>query len=254
VHVARAGGSVSLPGTPWPTFLTQALAYRGHLEAAYAAAGGAVDLVAQLAPLGGVPPEAARSIHRSWLQDPPLTEVPSPAPHGFNTTLFTALPWWAEQRDTTALVRFDAVLQAAEPRAVMDVRPWLRYGRAAAAAYLSLARADTSRAVEQFRALPDTVCSCPYDRITAAQLLLSHGLAQEARRKFAGQSPGFMSPTEGFWRLARGRTFEAVGERDSAIVDYDFVAKLWQRADSALQPYVSEAKNALARLTTEAVR
>jgi hypothetical protein len=168
--------------------------------------------------------------------------------------LFTALPWWAAQRDTASLARFDTVLQVAEPRAVMDVRPWLRYGRAAAAAYLSLARADTARALEQFRALPDTVCSCPYDRITAAQLFLTRGLAEQARRKFAGQSPGFMSPTEGFWRLARGRAFEAVGERDSAIVDYDFVATLWQRADSALQPYVSEAKSALARLTAETVR
>ena len=134
------------------------------------------------------------------------------------------------------------------------MKPWLSYGRAAAAAYLSLARADTSRAVEQFRALPDTVCSCPYDRITAAQLFLNRGLAEDARHKFAGQSPGFMSPPEGFWRLARARAFEAVGQRDSAIVDYDFVVKLWQHADSALQPYMSEAKSALARLTAEPAR
>ena len=254
VRVARAGGRRSRDSGPWPTFLTVALAYRGHLEAAYAATGGAVDLVAQLAPLGGVPPDAARSIYRSWLQDPPLTEESSPAPQGFNAVLFTALPWWAAQRDTVSLARFGAVLRAAEPRAVMDVKPWLSYGRAAAAAYLSLARADTSRAVEQFRALPDTVCSCPYDRITAAQLFLNRGLAEDARHKFAGQSPGFMSPPEGFWRLARARAFEAVGQRDSAIVDYDFVVKLWQRADSALQPYVSEAKSALARLTAEPAR
>jgi hypothetical protein len=251
VRAARAGGSMARAGIPWPMFRTLALAHRGHLEAAYAATGGAQDLVAQLAPLGGVPPEAARSIYRSWLEDPPFTEAPSPAPQGFNTTLLTALPWWAEQRDTVSLARFGAVLEAAERRAVSDVKPWLRYGRAAAAAYLSLARADTTHAVEQFRALPDTVCSCPYDRITAAQLFLTRGLAEEARRKFAGQSPAFMSPTEGFWRLARGRTFEAVGERDSAIVDYGFVVKLWQRADSALQPYVREAKGALARLTGE---
>jgi len=254
VRVARAGASRSRASGPWPMFLTLSLAHRGHLEAAYAAAGGAEDLVAPLAPLGGVPPEAARSIFRSWLQEPPLAEEGNPSPEGFNAVLFTALPWWAAQRDTASLARFGAVLQAAEPRAVSDVRPWLSYGRAAAAAYLSLARADTTRAVEQFRALPDTVCSCPYDRITAAQLFLNRGLAQEARRKFAGQSPGFMSPTEGFWRLARGRTFEAVGELDSAIVDYGFVVKLWQRADPALQPYVSEAKSALARLTAEPVR
>jgi len=254
VRVARAGGSRSRASGPWSTFLTLSLAHRGHLEAAYAAAGGADGLVAPLAPLGGVPPEAARSIFRSWLQDPPLAEEGNPAPEGFNAVLFTALPWWAEQRDTASLARFGAVLQAAEPRAVSDVKPWLSYGRAAAAAYLSLARADTTRAGEQFRALPDTICSCPYDRITAVQLFLTRGLAQEARRKFAGQSPAMISPTEGFWRLARGRTFEAVGERDSAMADYGFVVKLWQRGDPALQPYVSEAKGALARLTAEPVR
>jgi hypothetical protein len=131
------------------------------------------------------------------------------------------------------------------------VRPWLRYGGAAAEAYLSLARTDTTRAVEQFRALPDTVCSCPYDRIVAAQLLLDRGLDREALHKFADQDPGFQFPGEGLWRLMRGRAFEAAGERDSAMADYGFVVDLWQRADPELQPYVSEAKSALARLTAE---
>jgi len=252
VLVARAGEGAS--GTRWTMFLTQSLAYRGHLGAAYAAAGGADDLVAAFAPLGGVPQEAARSIFRAWLQDPPLSEAGRPAPQGFNSVLFAALPWWAAQHDTVSLARFDAVLQAAERRAVADVKPWLGYGRAAAAAFLSLARADSSRAVAQFRALPDTICPCPYDRVAAARLFLARGLIQDARREFAGQSPRFQSPAEGIWRLARGRTFEAAGERDRAIADYEFVVKLWQRADAELQPYVSEARRGLARLTAEPAR
>jgi tRNA A-37 threonylcarbamoyl transferase component Bud32/tetratricopeptide (TPR) repeat protein len=251
VRVARAGTAVSSSGNFWPTLLVASFAYRGHLQEAYAVADGAAELVAPLAPLGGVPPAVASQIFRAWLDDPPFAEAPSPQPHGFNTTLFTALPWWASQRDTASLARFADVLEAAEPRAVADVKPWLRYGRDAATAYLSLARADTTRAVEQFRALPDTICSCPYDRIVAADLLMARGLASEALHKFAGQDPSFLFPGEGLWRLTRGRAFEAVGERDSALGDYAYVVALWQRADQELQPYVSEAKDALARLTAE---
>jgi len=251
VRVARAGTAAPPSGSLGPPLLVASLAYRGHLEAAYAAAGDDTNSVAQLVPLGGVPREAARAFFHSWLQDPPYAEPPNPGPHGFNTVLFAALPWWASQRDTASLARFARVLEAAEPRAVIDVRPWLRYGGAAAAAYLSLARADTTRAIEQFRALPDTICSCPYDRIVAADLLMSRGLSSEALQKFAGQDPGFLFPGEGLWRLTRGRAFEAVGKRDSALVDYGYLVALWGRADPELQSYVSEAKDALTRLTAE---
>jgi len=251
VRVARAGTAASLSGGYWPRFLVAALAYRGRLEEAYTVADGAVDLVAPLAPLGGVPPDVAGQIFRAWLEDPLFAEAPSPQPHGFNTALFTALPWWASRRDTASLALFADVLEAAEPRAVTDVRPWLRYGRDATTAYLSLARADTTRAVEQFLALPDTICSCPYDRMVAADLLLGRGLNRDALQKLAGQDPGFQFPGEGLWRLMRGRAFEAVGEGDSALVDYGYVVALWQRADPELQTYVSEAKEALARLTAE---
>jgi hypothetical protein len=61
----------------------------------------------------------------------------------------------------------------------------------------------------------------------------------------------FLFPAEGLWRLVRGRAFEALGKRDSALADYGFVVDLWRRADPGLQPFVSEAKNAVARLTAE---
>jgi len=240
--------SIRLPAA---SQLSRSLAYRGHLEAGYAAAGRDVAAVAQLAPLGGVPADTAGSIYRRWLQDPPLAEAQTPAPSGFNDVLFTALPWWASHGDTASLSRFAVVLQAAQARSVMDVRPWLRYGQAAAAAYHSLARGDTASAVEQFLALPDSVCSCPYDRIVAAQLLLARGQHREALHQFTGQRTSFLFPAEGLWKLVRGRAYEAVGERDRAAGDYQFVVNLWRRADPELQPYVSEAKTALARLTAE---
>jgi len=50
-----------------------------------------------------------------------------------------------------------------------------------------------------------------------------------------------------FWR-ARAR--DAVGQGDSALADYGYVARLWRRADPVLQPYVQEAERAIARLST----
>ena len=49
--------------------------------------------------------------------------------------------------------------------------------------------------------------------------------------------------------LELGRVAERLGEREKAIESYRFVTEAWRRADSELlQPYVSEARAALARL------
>jgi hypothetical protein len=44
-----------------------------------------------------------------------------------------------------------------------------------------------------------------------------------------------------------GRVAERLGERENAIESYRFVREAWRRADPELQPYVSEAREALAR-------
>ena len=48
--------------------------------------------------------------------------------------------------------------------------------------------------------------------------------------------------------LERGRVAERLGEREKAIESYRFVTEAWRRADPELQPYVGEAREALARL------
>jgi hypothetical protein len=48
--------------------------------------------------------------------------------------------------------------------------------------------------------------------------------------------------------LERGRVAERLGEREKAIESYRFVTEAWRRPDPELQPYVSEAREALARL------
>ena len=55
-------------------------------------------------------------------------------------------------------------------------------------------------------------------------------------------------PSETSWALERARVNERLGNRDKAIQNYAFVARVWARADSALQPVVAEARAALRRL------
>jgi hypothetical protein len=48
--------------------------------------------------------------------------------------------------------------------------------------------------------------------------------------------------------LELGRVAERLGEREKAIESYRFVTEAWRRPDPELQPYVSEAREALTRL------
>jgi len=228
--------------------LSASLAYRGHLKTAYSSGGTEYARVHEMAALGGVPDSVARAEFQRWLDNPQFEEPPSPAPDGFNTALFNALPWWAQQRDTASLRTF-ALLMAASERAVpTDRRHWLAYGRHAAEGYLALARGDTAGAVARFASLPDTICSCLYDRIIKAQLLLGRGDAQAAMAAFDGQSLGWQDPAAGLWYLQRARAAEAVKQTERARADYQRVVDLWRHADPELQPYVTEAKVALSRL------
>jgi hypothetical protein len=51
--------------------------------------------------------------------------------------------------------------------------------------------------------------------------------------------------------LALGRTYEAADKPDSAALAYGRFVRLWDKADPELQSRVSEAREALARLTAE---
>ena len=51
--------------------------------------------------------------------------------------------------------------------------------------------------------------------------------------------------------LALGRTYEAADKPDSAALAYGRFLRLWDKADPELQGRVSEAREALARLTAE---
>jgi hypothetical protein len=129
-----------------------------------------------------------------------------------------------------------------------------RYRGAAAAAYLTLLRGDSTRAEQLLRAIPDSLCAvntCFYEKVTLARLLAARGELRGARElldrwRWGGGGALFVLAT-----LERGRLAERLGDRSAAIADYQYVAAIWRQADPELQRYVSEARVGIGRLTAE---
>jgi hypothetical protein len=123
-----------------------------------------------------------------------------------------------------------------------------------ATGYLALARGDSTEALRLLESIPDTLCmaaSCFHARLTLARLLAARGEDRRAhdlldRWRWSTDGPLFTIAT-----LELGRVAERLGQREQAIESYRFVTHVWQRADPELQPYVTEAREALARLTRE---
>jgi hypothetical protein len=68
----------------------------------------------------------------------------------------------------------------------------------------------------------------------------------EPRRGDAHRNNGglFSGARPGGFRIA-----ERLGEREKATESYEFVTEVWHRADPELEPYVTEARVGLERLT-----
>jgi hypothetical protein len=92
------------------------------------------------------------------------------------------------------------------------------------------------------------------DRLTLAQLLIEARRDQEAWRILQADHPiQTLSPTPTvvLWYLLRGRVAERIGEREQAIYAYQWVTGMWRKPDPELQPYVTEAREGIVRLTGE---
>src|SRR3989442_510945 len=231
--------------------LTNALAHRGHLREAFAVGGTRFPAeFAQIALLGGVPPESARATFAGWLGE----ALPRQFSFDLLAPRLTALPWWAARGDTSSLQafvrRWRAIAGAAGPN--VELRLWALYGAASGQAYVALVRHDTADALRQFVGLPDSVCPCLPDRIVTAQLLEAHSKRSEAADVLERSWPmDWLDPAEGLWRLERGRVAERLGQHDKAVQEYRYVVDLWRTADPEPRPEVEEANAALKRLAGE---
>jgi serine/threonine-protein kinase len=219
---------------------------RGHLARAQPFMRGldTTWLYADAALIGAVPPDSAAAVFRRRLAGP------------VDQRLVAAFPWWAGRRDTASLkvaaTRADsAVRLGADP----TERSRGRYAAGSAAAYLALARRDTTAALEHLIQLqPDGCPGCYLDRLTLAQLLTAQGHDQEAWAIVSADHPSFTLspfPTAVLWVLLRGRVAERLGDRATAVRSYGWVAGMWRKPDAVLQPYAAEARAGLERLSSE---
>jgi serine/threonine-protein kinase len=250
IAVARAMVNAPPGNARWLTLdarkrrLSGALLYRGHVgEAAtmlFDTPGGPAPHLVEAALLSPRPPDSAGPVFRRWLDQAAVPAV-------------TSLPWWLARRDSTAIRKLQRTgdsMAGSSPDGAARARAV--YASLAASAYLTLLRGDTTAAIGQLEALPDSLCPfCYFQRLTLAQLLSARG---EDRKAFQLMDAGLMdilTPSEVFWTLERARVAERLGERETAARDYQYVADVWRKADPQLQPYVEEAREGLMRVTGE---
>ncbi|HET6577344.1 MAG TPA: hypothetical protein VFG66_03430, partial [Gemmatimonadales bacterium] len=245
----------------WPQYLATGLAFRGHLRAA---AGADRRLLADpeaspwswlydpfpsLSLFGVIPDSVAGAAFRRSLE-------PGEPWEPFTPRHFRGLPWWLARRDTASLARFTArAAGVAREAKSASVAGRARLLGALAGAYLTLARHDSAAALLQLESIPDSLCSagkfsCFYGNLTLARLLAARSEYRAAgdlleRWWWQGFPDG---PMLILALLERGRIAERLGEREKAVESYRFVADAWRRADPELQPYVTEAREGLARL------
>ncbi len=221
------------------------LAHRGHWREAYVTGGPPIHFFVGLL-LGGAPADSAGA----WFG----SSAPS-FQNYFQVDRFLnfALPWWATQKDIAALRSTARRGEVIAGRATRNTegRLWGLYQAGAARAFLALARGDSADALRQLAALPDTVCDCLMHRVIAARLLEGEGRLAAADSQLARAHPAVLDLADGYWSLERGRVAERVERIAEAVRDYRYVAALWRHADPELQPYVQEARAALARLGAE---
>jgi hypothetical protein len=227
--------------------LALAHAYRGHLLDAYRDVGTQNPfLYADIAVLGGVARDSSDLVLAQLLQSP-------------NQAGPWTIAWAAARRDTAALLQLDQRLKGAIGQLPPNVPPIAKeligYMIKSTNAFLTLVRGDTTRALAQFLTLPDSACFtyCALDVLQRVQLLEARGRDQEALASLERSGPSLLPalPSDVVRTLVRGRLRERLGRREEAAADFNYVVDVWARADSVLQPYVTEARAGLSRLGAE---
>ena len=223
-----------------------ALAGRGHVREAMQRTT-LVPLVAQFALVGAISTDSATRLARTWVTRPG------------EGALFAG-PLLAAARDTASLSRMIRRMEETRQNMPTNLPPIARdafgYVVASSRAFLALARGDSAEALRLFDARPDTACfgTCVIDDLVHVQLLAARGRLHDAARRLervpVGFTPGLM-PVHVLKALERGRVNERLGNREQAVAGYSIVVNAWRNADPELQPFVSEARAALARLGGE---
>ena len=214
-----------------------ALAFRGHMAEALSVLGtDRLYLVSQIAVLGAMSRDRAAAVFDPLLQTEPTQR----------SQLVFALPWWARERDTTALTRAIALGDQETGRV-----PAERFVAEAGRAWHTLALGDSAAALVRFLQLPDFPNEegvGDWERYTAIRLLNDARRFDEALTRLDREIPSTPFPWDVVLLLERARANEGLGRAEAAAGMYARVADLWARGDPALQPIVSAARAAALRL------
>jgi hypothetical protein len=219
--------------------LSLELAYRGRMREAYLSQGNVPSrLVADLSLFGTIPADSAAAIFGRWQR--------AHLPQAYNF-----MPWLATRGDTGALRALTTSAQAGRTTGTRGQQRAAGYNALAAAAYLALARRDSSEALVRFLALPDTLClGCYMDRYSTARLLAAAGRLPEAEALLSERLYWTLTPAE-IWILAEhGRVAARRGNARAAAESYSRVIRAWERGDPEVQHVVSGARQGLIALRT----
>jgi tRNA A-37 threonylcarbamoyl transferase component Bud32/tetratricopeptide (TPR) repeat protein len=233
--------------------LAFALAFRGHLRRANALFGARIpELFAQIVALGVVPADSVAPVYARWLRAAERADLRVP----WWTLMLGAMPWWAERGDTIPLARVVTVWDSLLAHGPDTLRARAAFWSHLSRGYLELARGDSASALHTFEASPGwPECRlCYRTQLARARLLASSGRMAEsadAYDRLAFPLEVVPLPEMVLATLERARVHERLGHRPEAIRDYLFVESAWARADAELQPFVSEAREALQRLAAE---
>jgi hypothetical protein len=186
-------------------------------------------------------PDTTERMFRGWLTGRPLVLTS------------VTLPWWVARGDSAtvrAIVhRSDSIARSAPSQVDRDIGS---YTSQAAQAHLALMRHDTAAAVRRLEALPDSLCPlCYTERLTLAHLLSARQEDRKAAQLLDRSLTELVVPSDVLWTLERARVAERMGDREKAVHNYQYVADVWRHADPELQPYVTEAREGLSRMTSE---
>jgi serine/threonine-protein kinase len=262
-------GMTHILNRTWYQICVQAymLAIRGHSHAADSVMRSAppsvvpcertpLDPFPAMALIGSVPDSEARSYFGASLRDT-ITWAGWVVPR--LPRALSGIPWWYAHGDTLSIARLVARARPAlrdTTKAIAFLRA--EYVTSSAEGFLALARADTARAIEIFRTLPDSLCvvsPCVQEKVMLARLLAARGDYHDAadvldrwgHGNFVEAPPVSIIPIA----LERGHVAEHLADTTTAVGQYRFVEEMWQHADPELQPYVREATAGLRRLSRD---
>jgi hypothetical protein len=217
--------------------LASQLALRGHIDEAWSLAVKSKSYVAaEIVALGLIPPDSAIKVLRPWLNEQ-------------NDAFVAPFAVLAMVGDTATLLSSTKTMESVAQRDTAR-RAIFEYISGSLRAYTALARRDTAAATKLFDALPDTVINFPVDLFTRARLIgrTDPQRAIKLLERYSAQTDLIFAARE----LERGRLAERIGDRETAVDAFSYVATVWSKAEpQQLKDGAKEANDALKRLDSD---